>query len=275
MPTNHAPDGWRFDQRPKPDNVTVIEADGAPHDVDVIVCQTGDDISAVVMDSRMGHPIDVPAFYLSHNRWEYDAHCADALNVWEWPLVCISEMKAVTWRNAGYTHPITVIPPYIDVNEYNDGWTGEGGYILTVCNGLWRKLFDLDAWIAATRDLPVKLVGDNNESIPGAVGPSSSWDHLRSLYREARCYLSVNKWPNEDGYALALLEALATGVPTVALSNPTLPEGVPHGEPWVLRASLEFLLKEPGMRMPNIAEQFPMERFRGEWLKVLESVASS
>lgn len=244
LPTTHAPQGWRLDQRPLPRNIGFADEMALRHfPADLVICQTRQDCS----DARGYRLWGIPALFLSHNRVEYDTPMVEYLQRHvvtgsHWQLVCISEMKAQTWRSAGYSQPITVIPPGIPLDEYG-GWTGDGGYVLTVVNHLRRPLFDLDAWLEATRDLPVRLVGEGNEGIPGAVGPAANWEELKYEYRRARLYLNPTCPPAEDSYNLASLEALATGCPVGNL----------HG------------------RMPS-ADKFPFDLFARRWHDVLERI---
>ena len=68
---------------------------------------------------------------------------------------------------------------------------------------------DLEAAVAG---LPFTLVG-LNPSIAGAR-LSRDWDDLRETFRAHRVYMHTTRAPFEDGYNLAMLEAMATGVPS-------------------------------------------------------------
>lgn len=266
VPTSHAPEGWRLDQRPKPLNVGFADSVSFRYTPpDVLLLQSPGDL---VRFQNCGLD-DVPLLYLSHNRVEYEWQPQLNPQLWRMPLVCISDMKAKTWREAGYPNEITVIPPGIPTEDYG-GWTGNEPRILTVANYLRRPLFDTGAWLAATEGLPVTLVGEGNEGLPGAVGSSPGWDELRALYRSHRAYLCVNKYPNEDPWNLAMLEAAATGMPLLLL------HGYPHGHrtPQQLREEYQRLLEEPpgfdyGWRR-YVQREFPFEDFSQAWSLVLE-----
>lgn len=271
LPSDHAPDGWRIDQRPQPSNVSVTTEWLARGD-GVILLHAPDDLNYWAQNA--------PMVYVAHNRCEFDGgpRIAEFLARHDVPLVAISEMKAQSWKDAGYEHPITVIGPGIDVTQF-EPWTGDGGYVLTVCNALDRPLFDKAAWLEATRGLPVKLVGEGNEGIPGAVGPAKDWDELRRHYREAAVYLIPNKPPAEDAWNLSSLEAMATGVPCMALT-PGYPgiNGVLHGGPSDVRNVMERSTKgerwlSAGERARYwVAREFPMDRFAASWRSVLSEV---
>lgn len=244
LPTPYAPEGWLYHQRPMPENVFVTAAPDAADDV--LIAQTGQDLERAAAD----YGWEGPMLYLAHNHADLDPVSRWPLAMQE-PLVCISEMKAQSWQNAGYSARLvaedrfTVIPPGIPPGDYG-GWIGKEPCILTVCNNSRRPLFDLGGWLEATRDLPTLLVGEGNEGIPGAMGPAKSWEELKGFYRDCRVYLNPTCPPYEDPFNLAALEALATGCPVRNLGP--------------------YIGKEPKL------EDFSWEKFKERWGKVLREV---
>ena len=283
LPTTHAPSGWRADQRPRPVNVRVLSAPGAVVDArpDVCLSQTYGDAAVFLTQ--------VPArgyVLLLHNHAACEPptllHYLHVIGgAPNGRVVAISPMKAASWRQAGYDGPLEVILPGIPESDFGS-WTGDDPVVLTVANNLRRPLFDLAAWEEATQGLPVRLVGEGNAGIPGAVGPAPSWEALRSEYQRARVYLSVCRSPYEDGYNLALLEAMATGVPCVCLDTPTVPTGVDRATtPERLAHFLRIYLGATGAPFhewrgriqAQVRAQFPFDRFAAYWRQVLEEVA--
>ena len=279
LPTPYCPGGWNYAHRPLPSNVH-------PHDgifvvsefPDVVIAQTERDFNFMPASWDDG-----PAMiFLGHNRPEMESQSLiDRLN-WigngspDGAYVTISPMKCEAWKAAVPNDEWHTILPYVNVEDYG-GWTGEGGYILTVANNLRRPLFDKAAWLEATRGLPVKLVGEGNSGIPGAVGPAQSWDDLKSLYRCAAVYLNVTRKGVEDAWNLSLLEAMATGVPCVSTQLDWQLHGVASGTP--LRHVVEDALNgdtpwHVDEQRERLAEQFPLDRFRQSWLSVLERVTA-
>lgn len=266
LPTRHAPEGWRRDQRPFPENVEpwpggydfapdkdywqAIREHSGPPPPDVVLLQSGWDLPAVPADEGGG----LPWVFLSHNHARLESGCDPARGLYylagwlaahEVPLVCISAMKAASWVDAGYPRAPIVIPPGFDLTEYvASGDRHEGDYVLTVCNGLDRPLFDRQGWEALTKDVPVHLVGEGNEGIRGAVGPAASWEALKEEYRQCAVYLNPTCPPFEDAYNLSSLEAMAWGAGVQNL----------HGA------------------VPSLSE-FPVAAFRERWLKVLKDVS--
>lgn len=132
-------------------------------------------------------------------------------------LVYISEFKKRDWGLPG-----EVISHGINLDDYHS-FTGEVPRILRVTNNLVERasILDYDAHRILTRDFPVTLIGDN----PGLPGSrrSQSWDDLKNLYASHRLYLHTAVSECEDGFNLAMLEAMATGMPVVSTAHPTSP----------------------------------------------------
>ncbi len=178
----------------------------------------------------------------------------------------------------------TVIRPGIDVEEYG-GYTGERLGVLRVGNVMRLRdaMFDVGFQEQVCAGFPNHVAGDNPD-IPGSQ-PAPIFEDLRQLYRTFRCYLHVTREAYEDGYNLALLEAMATGMPVVSLANPTSPltdgkDGFLSYDPDVLRGHIETLLdnldyaREIGARArETVAQAFPMARFVEAWRETILSAA--
>jgi glycosyltransferase involved in cell wall biosynthesis len=274
----HSPMGWREDQRPLPANVEpegdrdnpdmaadaywLVRLDGEP-DPDVVVCHTAYEMH----QARVVRGYAGPLVYVLHNHahWEGDLpeRLRAAADLGPLAVVAISEMKADSLRSAGWVgdlrreHDFRVIYPYVDPEWFlpRAADTAEGPG-LTVANDITRPLFDLEWWYGhaeAQQDIygRVLLVGGGNGTLPGAVGPSPSWDWLRRRYAEAAEYLNPCCEPYEDAWNLAALEAHAAGVPVVAR----------QGGAW-RRLTADHTPFAP----------FDRERFRRGWLAVLAEV---
>ncbi|MBI4611251.1 MAG: methyltransferase domain-containing protein [Candidatus Rokubacteria bacterium] len=273
---------WRLGYRPLPPNATCLgseeEATALIRDrrVDVVLCQNAADL--VWLGDKPAATI-----FLSHNVLTNEVTGRDerlagqlrefartALAARHGVFVTISEVKRESWGLDGL-----VIPPGIDPQEHG-GYTGEAAEVLTVGNLLRERshMLGTDFLEAALAGLPWRVVGQN----PGLPGDEAeSWEALRALYRRSRLYANATTWPWEDGYNLAMLEAMATGMPVVSLANPTSPirEGVEgflaedaeSFRRWTLR-----LLEDPDLarRMGAnarraVAERFPLDAFVERW----------
>jgi len=113
----------------------------------------------------------------------------------------------------------TIIKPGISLAEMGP-YEGAEPSLLVVGNMLHREHFAFDHLMQIRNQVPVKIVGENPR-IPDA-GPSRDWDELRSLYCKYRAYLNLTREP-EDGHNLAVLEAMASGMPVISLKHPSTP----------------------------------------------------
>jgi hypothetical protein len=164
----------------------------------------------------------------------------------------------------------------VDPEEFR-GHTGEKACILNVTDAFSRReaFRGYGLFRELVRGLPVQVVGRANDDIPGAFS-SRDFAHMQALYREHRCYLS----PDRGGFLhLSTLEAMATGLPLVALPIPELAPHVEHGvsafmsdDPAELRRALERLLAEPDLAREvgergrrAVARHFPLDRFLADW----------
>src|SRR5581483_10479157 len=110
----------------------------------------------------------------------------------------------------------------VDGDEWS-GYEGCGATLLRVANQVnaRRARFAWSAHERIVEGLPFELVG-HNPDVPGSEA-SDGWDHLRRLYRTYRAYVHTADPALEDGYNLALLEAMATGMPVVSTCAPESP----------------------------------------------------
>ncbi|MCX8065909.1 MAG: glycosyltransferase [Candidatus Hydrogenedentes bacterium] len=190
-------------------------------------------------------------------------------------LVFISYSKQDDYNLQGY-----VVPPGIDVDEYG-GYTGEIPKILRVGNYMYERnwMFDVPFQEAVCAGLPNQVIGENPQ-IPNST-VSTSFEELLNAYRKNRCYLHVTRQEFEDGYNLAMLEAMACGMPVVALKNYTSPitngvDGFSSFDPAELREYLELLLedekvaREIGERgRETVKNTFPIGEFVDKWQKII------
>lgn len=194
-------------------------------------------------------------------------------------FVFISESK-----RADYGMPGRVILPGIDLDEYT-GYRGDAPQVVRVGNTMRQRtlMFDVDFQEAVCADVPNVVYGVNPE-IPDAQ-VARSWDALREVYRTYRCMLHVSREAYEDGYNLAMLEAMATGMPVVALANPTSPitdgvDGFVSYDAAILRERLQALLADPelarqiGQRgRETVGRLFSLEAFVARWREAIIAAA--
>ena len=186
-------------------------------------------------------------------------------------LVFISETKRDDWGLAG-----AVIGPGIDLAEYS-GYRGEIPRALRVGNHLRERdlMLGYSYQEAILQGLPSTVLG-MNPGIPGSR-VSSGFDDLREHYRSHRLFLNTTVEGREDGYNLATLEAMATGMPVVSTANATSP--IRDGENGYMSADLyelhervrELLSDREKARQlgeksrQTVRDQFPIDRFVENW----------
>jgi glycosyltransferase involved in cell wall biosynthesis len=196
-------------------------------------------------------------------------------------VIYISELKRTDWGIPG-----EVIRHGINAGEYG-GYRGDRQAVLQVCNHL-KERGAITGWTTyeeACRDVPHLVVG-NNGKLPSSR-MAESWDDLKEQMRSCRVYLYTPVHPYEDGYNLALLEAMATGMPVAALNHPTSPirdgiEGCIASTATELRKKVMELLDAPdeastlGMRArARVEDEFPLHRFQQSWQEAADRVVSS
>jgi glycosyltransferase involved in cell wall biosynthesis len=192
--------------------------------------------------------------------------------------VYISELKRDDWGIPG-----DVILPGIDCSRYG-GYHGTVRGILQVANHLKERgaMMGWPVHRTVCRDLPSLVLGDNPGMEPGL--PAGSWEELKEYYRKYRVYLYTPVFPYEDGYNLAMLEAMASGMPVAALEHKTSPirdgiEGVVAATARQLREKVVRILDDPekskalgeGARK-RVETCFPISRFREAWEALAEKL---
>lgn len=187
-------------------------------------------------------------------------------------LVFISPYARSDWNLKG-----TVINQGIPLDEMGP-YEGSEPSLLVVGNMLHREHFAFDDLMQIRIHVPVKIVGENPR-IPGCR-PSQSWDELRSLYCRYRAYLNLTREP-EDGHNLALLEAMASGMPVVSLKHVSTPirdnengflvgdasEAVERAKQLVADRELAQRLGECARE--TVEQKFSINAFRTTWNNLL------
>ncbi len=186
-------------------------------------------------------------------------------------VIAVSETKLASWGVPG-----KIIEPPIDSDDYG-GYTGEIPRGIRVSNFITKRahVLALDVYKDLTRDVEMTLVGSNPD-IPGSE-PARNWDHLRELLQTHRYYVHTARPGLEDGYNLALLEAMGTGLPVISTSSPTSPvldgeSGFVSDDLSYLRWGIKQLIDDPelarrmGERARNtVLSRFSMSKFLERW----------
>jgi len=158
--------------------------------------------------------------------------------------VAVSALKARSWGVADEVLPFGVEP---DAYLPHSGELACGIRVSNQFNRR-RNVLLVDLHEQAFSGLPMTLVG-HNADIPGS-GPADDWQHLKQLLSSHRWYVHTADPKLEDGYNMASLEAMASGLPVIGNVHPSSP--IVHGksgflsdDPEKLRGFAEQLLNDP------------------------------
>jgi Glycosyl transferases group 1 len=187
-------------------------------------------------------------------------------------VVFISPYARSDWGLNG-----TTIDQGIPVDEM-EAYEGKEASLLVVGNTLHREHFAFDELMQIRAQVPVRIVG-MNPNIP-CCRPSKNWDELRSLYSRNRAYLNLTREP-EAGHNLALLEAMASGMPVISLIHPSTP--IRNGEngfivgnvPEAVERARQLLADRELARSlgrcarETVEREFSLNVFRERWNEVL------
>jgi glycosyltransferase involved in cell wall biosynthesis len=124
-------------------------------------------------------------------------------------------MKARSW---GITD--AVVEAGVDVQRY-PAWTGELAEGIRVAHQISQRkrylLWDFHA--AGLHGVPMRLVGVDRE-LPEVV-PCDGWDDLKRELSRHRFFVHTAEPTLEDGFNMAVLEAMAAGLPILVNEHPT------------------------------------------------------
>jgi spore maturation protein CgeB/Tfp pilus assembly protein PilF/ubiquinone/menaquinone biosynthesis C-methylase UbiE len=291
-----APRKWNVQCRPVPDNVSIATArewqDGLENGTfDLVIAHNP--VNDLVHLVRF----DVPKILVLHNRLstslalgnnednmeEYRERILNRLfaSIPNLRFVFISETKCEDWGLDG-----AVIGPGIDPEEYGE-YRGEVPRVLRVGNEMKQRdlMMGYSHQEAILRGLPSTVLG-TNLGVPSSR-PAESFDHLREHYRSHRLFLNTTVDGREDGYNLAMLEAMATGMPVVSTANATSPivdgvNGYVSRDMNELHERIRELLadREEAYRLgekarQTVYEQFSINEFLEKWREeIREAVAA-
>lgn len=284
---------WNQAHRPKPDNLTLIEEPQWRETLN----QGGYDVVIAHNENNALDIVQAPAAKLlvCHNRRTFlrsnmTADQGDPVEIFDrllrslrhyFEFIFISESK-----RDDYALPGRVILPGIDVEDFG-GYTGENLAILRVGNVMRSRnlMFDVDVQEAVCQGLANRVLG-HDPKMPSAA-PAASFDELLQAYQSHRCLLHVTREAYEDGYNLAMLEAMACGMPIVSLANYTSPitdgvDGFVSYSVPVLRQRVLELLENPerarelGARgRESVAAKFPISAFVERWRAAILEAAEN
>jgi hypothetical protein len=183
-------------------------------------------------------------------------------------VMAVSRLKGRSW---GLDED--VVPFSADPADYipHRGDLARG---LRVANQIRNKSRTLmwDFHVRALACVPLTIVG-RNEEMPGVL-PARNWDDLKQILSRYRFFIHTAEPSLEDGYNMAMLEAMAAGLPVIGNRHPTSP--IRHGvngflsdDPAELRAYAWQLIHDRALAAKmgaearkTVSEVFNVEKFK-------------
>ncbi len=187
-------------------------------------------------------------------------------------MVFVSEAKRDDW---GFGKGVVILPG-LDPEDFTR-YQGNIKKILRVGN----RMKERDIMLGHT--LHEKICDLFDTTLLGinptlsASRPAESWEELKSHFAGHRLYLNCTLHPFEDGYNLAMLEAMATGAPVVSWGRPDSPitnevDGFLSNDIGQIRAYITRLLGDIDLARATgahgrdtVLEMFDIERFKASW----------
>jgi hypothetical protein len=261
--------------------VEVSPAEARDLDLDVAVAQRPVELRHLIETWTGRRPgQDLPTVYVEHNTpprvgAEHVAAGSDGVTV-----VHVTHFNARMWNCAGVRTEV-IEHGLLDPGEL---YTGELARAVSVINEPARRgaVAGTDIVQALRADLPLDLFGMRSEE----VGGEGELDQHRLFGEMARrrVYLHPNRWTS---LGLSLVEAMALGMPVVALAATAAPDAVPDDAGVVtcdmtrLRNALCTYLSNPDLARRSgeaarrcALRRFSLERFLGDWDRLLEAVGA-
>jgi hypothetical protein len=275
-----------------PDRVVEVTPDElADWPVDVVIVQGPRELELAhrwLGGRRPGR--DIPLVWLEHNA--PDGSVVDmrhpAADCGRCVLVHVTPTNALFWDSGATTtrvieHGVAIPVPV---------WTGTVPAVGVVVNDPVRRgrVVGTDLLRRFGEHVALDVFGMNVDALER--GGAHPWlrtfedlpqSRMHAELAQRRCYLHPFRWTS---LGLSLLEAMAMGMPVVALARTAVPDAVPTGagvvsnDLAVLAGALERLMCDDdfaaelslGARR-RVAERFGLDRFLSDWNELLEEVA--
>lgn len=277
---------WNKNMRPVPDNFCLITREQAEEqlvqgEIDCIIAHNVKDLIEV-------KDFSLPKIIVFHNCLTTEIKLGkDKIDKGEYleklkpflegvTKVFISEKKKADWNISG-----KVVLPGIDVSEYG-GYTGKDKTVLRVGNLLKERdlMLGYSFGEKIVKNHPLATLGQNPTIKNSRL--SNGFEDLLTQFRSNRVYLNTTVDEFEDGYNLAMLEAMAIGMPVVSSNNNTSPlidgkNGFISDDPEYLNRCISNLLENSEMAKQmgrhakkTVEEKFPINKFIQSWNRVVE-----
>ncbi len=177
-------------------------------------------------------------------------------------VVAVSESKRKSWGLKS-----DVVLNGVKINDY-PAWEGNIPVGIRVANQISLKQNVL-LWKfheEAFKNIPIKIMGYNPD-MPG-IEPAAGWNDLKNNLKSHRFFVHTADPALEDGFNMAVFEAMAAGLPIIGNQHPTSP--ITHGVNGYLASSPQELAKyalrlindrQLAMRMGSAARDLAKKKF--------------
>jgi glycosyltransferase involved in cell wall biosynthesis len=198
------------------------------------------------------------------------------LNLTGGHAVATSMFKGESW---GLTEDIVHFG--IDAEDYLP-YSGEIASGLRICNFIdsRRKILLWDLHEKSFSALPIRIVG-HNPNMPG-IEAAKNWMDLKRILQSHRFYIHTADPRFEAGHNMAMVEAMAAGLPVISNCHPTSP--IKHGvsgflsdRPEELRTYARMLLEDRELAIlmgqqarKTASKRFSLNRFKISFLRSIE-----
>jgi hypothetical protein len=264
--------------------VEVTPDDVATADVDVVVLQRPEELA---LARRWLGNRNVPTVYVEHNtpKGEVPDTRHPMADRDDLRLVHVTHFNELFWDNGGTRTTVIehgIVPPAAR-------YTGELDRIAVVTNEPVRRGrvtgTDLMGRFAPVAPLDVCGMGTDGLDVPGVTTHNLAQNDLHELIARRRLYLHLCRWTS---LGLSLLEAMAIGLPVVALGTTEVWRAVPPGAGIVstkvddLVEAAQWLIKDhdAAVRLGQagcvaVKERYDLDRFLFDWDRLLEETCAS
>lgn len=273
---------WNSDQTERPENYYILpEGDtGSYIDYDLILVQSK--FWQFQVASQINQHLHLPMIVLEHTLPTPQTINPQQLHGMRQMLgdvnVFISEFSQKAWE---INHNAVIIHHGVDTEVFSGKSTVRTPHVLTVANEFANRDYCLNfsGWKRVTKDLPVRLVGNN----PGLSESAKSIEDLRSEYNSSLIYFNST---TISPIPTTLLEAMACGCAVVSTATCMIPEVIQHGVNGLisndeneLRGFIQHLLANPEMARKlgenarkTVQQNFSLDNFINNWNNLFRQV---
>ncbi len=283
-------DRWDERMRPRPRHARLITLEQAQPRYDAIIGHNLTDLleakhlegpRLLVLHVSLDHRIDQaklrqPPEALRENVARYlglvGGHC-----------IAVTERKRASWGLDAAGLEVDVVESFADPDDYLP-WRGETAAGIRVANQISHRKQYLwwDLHQAAFADVPVTIVGHNPDL---GVEAAAGWSDLKSKLAAHRFFIHTADPALEDGFNMAVMEAMATGLPIVGNAHPTSPvvdgeSGLLSDDPLVLAHHAKRLIDDHALAarlgqgaLAIARHRFSRSRFVREMRAALDTAA--